>query len=105
MEFLVVDDTKATPIIGEESAVDLKFIKRIYKMELENKENFVREYKSVFEGLGKLPNKYDIQLKEDARPTVKPPRRFPQVIVDKLKEALGSLVKQQIISPVTESTD
>ena len=49
------------------------------------------EYRDVFEGVGKLPGKCKIHLKEGVVPTVQPPKRVPFVLQQKLKEELDLL--------------
>lgn len=89
LEFLVVEKDEAVPILGADAAVNITLIKRVYS--LKSTKKFVVEYEKVFEGLGRFPHKYEIKLREDVKPTVKPTRRYPQVIVEKLKPALRKL--------------
>lgn len=103
IKFIIVK-TQSNPIIGLKTATDLNLIKRVQQCETE-KNTVLTKYKQVFNGLGKLPFKYQIQLKEDARPTVRPARRLAEVIKNKLKPVLINLEKNTIITKVTQPTE
>ncbi|KAK2720060.1 hypothetical protein QYM36_004089 [Artemia franciscana] len=62
------------------------------------------EYKDVFEGVGKLPGKCKIRLKEGAVPTVQPPKRVPNALQQKLKEELDCLESKGIIEKTSRPT-
>ena len=61
----------------------------------------LEEYGDVFEGIGKLPGKCKIHLKEGAVPTVQPPKRVPFALQEKLKEELDCLEVMGIIEKTT----
>jgi hypothetical protein len=72
---------------------------------INNKQDLQKLYPDRFEGIGKFPNKYSITLKEDAKPVVHPPRKYPIQLKDELKKELDKMVDMDIITPVTEPTD
>uniref|UniRef100_A0A8D8PZC7 Uncharacterized protein n=1 Tax=Cacopsylla melanoneura TaxID=428564 RepID=A0A8D8PZC7_9HEMI len=78
--FAVMQDRKGIrPILGRQASEDLGLIKRLDTVNKSsdefNEEIFLEENKEVFEGLGKFPQSYKIQLEKNEIPTVKPPRR------------------------------
>ena len=67
-------------------------------------ESFINNHREVFEGLGKIPGSVKIQLTNGAIPKKHYNKRFPLSVKDKLKAELNALVKDGIISEVTEPT-
>ena len=63
------------------------------------------EYKDVFEGVGKLPGKCKIHLKEGAVATVQPPKRIPFALQEKLKEELDHLESMGITEKTSRPTE
>ncbi|KAL7726496.1 hypothetical protein ACLKA6_001118 [Drosophila palustris] len=68
------------------------------------REQFVEKFRYLFEGLGKLPNKQTIVLKDDAKPVLHYKKRFPHSLLKALEQELQAMVKDEIISPVTYPT-
>ncbi|KAI5720179.1 hypothetical protein M8J77_003057 [Diaphorina citri] len=105
VEFLIVD-LNVIPLLGLETCVDLQLIKKTYSIQRTcTKDEILEENKDVFTGLGKIPGKYHITLKEDAVPVISPPRRVPFKIQNKLRETLDKMVADGIIDKVDEPTD
>ena len=70
------------------------------------KTELLREYSDCFDKIGKFPGeKYRIQLIEDAKPVVHPPRTVPVHILPLYKAELDKMLADGVISPVTEPTD
>ena len=70
-----------------------------------SKEQLIAHHPRVFEeGVGILKGEYHIRLSTDAVPTQHSPQRVPAALQDGLKNTLDDLVKQHIITPVTEPT-
>ena len=69
------------------------------------KDRVRQEYKDIFQGLGCLEGKVNIQLKEDATPVVYPARKVPVALREKLKMELDRLVKNEVIEKTEGATD
>ena len=67
-----------------------------------SEEWILKEYSDVFEGLGCMGGLYQMEVDETVRPVLHPPRKVPVALRDRLKEELDKLVKEGIITPVTE---
>ncbi len=89
-------------ILGLRAAVALNLIKRVYQV---TTDDIMQEYQDVFEGTGCMNTEHHIQLEEDAKPTVHPPRRVPFALHNKLKDELERLVHEKIIEKVDYPTD
>ena len=63
------------------------------------------QHAETFSGIGKMKEKYEIQMKKDSVPVIHPPRKVPASLKTELKEELCKMVDQHIIAPVTEATD
>lgn len=105
LEFVVVDvDTQ--PLLGLSACIKLDLLKRIDKIELDfSKENVVKSYSDVFEGLGNVPGEHCIEIKENAVPVVHASRRVPLSLHDRLKETLDSLEKRKVVEKVNKPTE
>ena len=53
-----------------------------------SRESLMNEFKDVFTGLGCLPTKHKIVIKEDYVPGYTPPRHFPELLRNKVKSEL-----------------
>lgn len=93
IDFVIIDNKKIKPILGRNTCEQLKLIQRIDSVDTQNerKKQFIQNNKCIFEGLGKLPFKYKITLKDNVTPVVRPPRRISFKINEKLKCTLNSL--------------
>lgn len=104
-EFIVVDDA-FEPILGLDTSIEFGLVKRIDLVTCsKSKEVFVKENSDVFNGLGKIPEKITIHLKENSKPVVHYRKRFPDTIIKKLQPKLEKMVQDGIISPVSHPTD
>ena len=104
VEFQVVDH-KSQPVLGLQTCLDLQLIKRMYTVNTEDPNHLLNEYKDVFEGLGCLPGDYNIQLQDDAKPVIHPPRKIPFAQRSKVKKELDRMVRDGVIEPVSEPSD
>lgn len=112
IKFLLLD-VKGPPILGLNACTKLNLLKRVHEVESEidkNYEsnalkNFLKENKEVFSGIGDIPYKYKIVLKENANPVINPCRRIPLAIKDELKITLEGLEKKGVITKVEYPTD
>ena len=70
-----------------------------------SKEEFVAKFPKVFsDGVGKLEGEYKIRLDPTVQPVQHAPRRVTVALRPNLKETLGDLVVQNVITPVTRPT-
>ena len=69
------------------------------------RDQILKEYSDVFEGLGCMDGPYHMELDETVKPVVHPPRKVPVALRDRLKEELDKLVREKVITPVTEPTN
>lgn len=73
---------------------------------VEKTPDFRQEYPTLFKGLGLMKDTYTIPLKDDAVPVcLYTPRRVAHPLLPKVKEKLEIMVRDNVISPVTEPTD
>ncbi|XP_048583904.1 uncharacterized protein K02A2.6-like [Nematostella vectensis] len=73
---------------------------------VETAPNFKAEFPELFKGRGLMRDKYKIPLKPDAVSVcLYTPRRVPHPLLPKVKEKLLAMVRQKVISPVSEPTD
>ena len=97
-------------MIGTKTSIDLGLIKLTYSVdnganEHLTKDSVLREYSDLFKGIGTIPGKCHLHLKDNVTPTVNPPRRIPEALKNRLKIELDQMVKDKIIRRVTEPTD
>lgn len=107
-EFYVVDSPNACPILGLETCLSLGIVNLLLSVDSNlplDKETVLTEYADVFNGIGLLPGKSEIRIKDDAVPVVHPPRKVPVAIRDKLKTELDRMESLEIICKVTEPTE
>ena len=70
------------------------------------KSQVLQECKDCFDKIGRFPgDKYKIKLIEDAQPVIHPPRSVPVHIMPLYKAEIDNMVKDGIISSMTEPTD
>ncbi|KAK2712816.1 hypothetical protein QYM36_011493 [Artemia franciscana] len=109
--YLVNTDHK--PILSSKTSQDMKPMKFIINlthyspasMMGNETAKILDEYRDVFEGVGKLPGKCKIHLKEGVVPTVQPPKRVPFVLQQKLKEELDLLELVGIIEKTSRPNE
>lgn len=105
LEFIVLN-VESKPLLGLNGCIKFNLVKQVDQLKFENKDDVVKNYSDIFKGLGTFPGKpYHIQLNENIKPVVNPPRRVPLALHNKLKATLDELEKSNIISKVDEPTD
>ena len=105
--FYVVNNN-APPLLSLQTSVDLGLIALTYAIEQNQpitKECVMSEYSDLFKGIGTLPGKSKLYLRDNAVPVIAAPRRVPEALKSRLKQELDQMVKHEIITPVTEPTD
>ena len=68
------------------------------------KDQILREYGDVFEGIGCLPGEYNIEVDLEKSPVIHAPRKIPVAIREMVKEELEKMEENGIIARITEST-
>ena len=70
------------------------------------KSTVLEEYQDCFDKIGRFPgDKYHIQLIDNPKPVVHPPRTVPVHILPFYKAELDKMIVDDIITEVTEPTD
>ena len=70
------------------------------------KEEIVKQYPTLFKGLGKLEGEHTIHLKEGATPfCLTTPRRVPLPLMKKVQEEIERMLQLDVIEPVDEPTE
>ena len=69
------------------------------------KDDIIRQYQDIFNGLGCLEGTYYIVIDESVKPVIHPPWKIPVSLHIQLKEHLKQLVKDEVLAPVTKPAD
>ncbi|CAH2091430.1 unnamed protein product [Euphydryas editha] len=93
----VISKNDCQSVLSKDTCESLKLIKRVYCLNIDN-------YSDLFHGVGKLPRKYKIILKDNVCPSVCPVRKIPLGIRDKLKSELEKMENMEIIRKVSHPT-
>ena len=104
---------KTIPILGLKACVALGLLRQGENAQIDSiaranpitMDTLKSEYKDVFSGLGKYKSNYHIELKENAVPTIQPPRRVSPKLNEPLKEKLNQMEKAGIIKAVDKPTE
>lgn len=100
-DFVVVEQGMST-LLGLPSCITMSLVEAACAI---SKNTIVAQYTDVFEGLGTLPSKHALRLKDDSKPVVQSARRVPFRIRDKLKATLESMESEGTITRVRTPTD
>lgn len=105
-EFIIVDKN-VRPILGLPSLIELKLLnisspnKRINTIQTNcNKKILIEKYCELFQGVGHFEKSLELHIQPGAQPVVRPPRRVPNALINRLRDKLQSLEDRQIISKV-----
>ena len=119
--FQVIDQS-FEPLIGLQSSLDLNVVTinnvdsvlqssslKTYKSHdiytVISKAYIGQHYKDIFGAdLGKLPVEYHMKLDPQVKPVIRPPRRIPVFMQEKVKAELERMVNIGVIESVTEPT-
>ena len=100
---IIVRDLKE-PLLGKNALEALHLVERIYTVDTES--DIKASYPELFEGLGKMPNKYTIRMKDNVSPfSISTPRRLPLPLRPNVQDELKKMEEDDIIRPVTKPTD
>lgn len=98
-------------ILGLTSCLKFKLIKIIASVipkidsKFDSYSQFIDKNKDLFEGLGCLPGKCKIVLRDNAIPHIDPPRRVPFKLLSKYKDELERMCAMKVIEKVSEPTE
>ena len=107
IEFFVVDSSGPN-ILGLQDSVKLDLVKINCGIKQSNNaelDPYIKEYPDIFDGIGNLPGKFHITLKDEHQPVIQPPRKYPICIQKELKHELDQMETLGVIGKVTEPTD
>jgi len=68
------------------------------------KEQVLKDYADIFNGLGKLPGVYHIETDPNVQPVQSNPRRVAIPLQEELKEKIAELEQMEVLAKVTEPT-
>ncbi|GBO41607.1 Transposon Ty3-G Gag-Pol polyprotein [Araneus ventricosus] len=116
IDFIIVANPQVRPLLGINECVKLDLIHFVNDIEIPNKnkldqymnmafsskDEFIQNNVELFEGVGKFKGTCKINIKNDATPVVRPPRRVPLTVKPKLELKLKELEAQGIIAKVDQ---
>lgn len=70
-----------------------------------NYSSIIKQFETVFKGIGKLESTYKIEIQENAIPVMNPIRKVPFALEDKFKKCLAEMEKSDIIERVEGTTE
>lgn len=93
-------------LLSRDVCMELNLIMRINEISNQiNCSNLIDKYKTVFEGIGRLPGEHRLIVDETVSPTVRSSRKIPIKLRPRLREELDRLQELNIIEKVDEPTD
>ncbi|GFO00878.1 Pol polyprotein [Plakobranchus ocellatus] len=70
------------------------------------KADFIKEFPSLFKGLGRLKDPYTIKIRPGVQPSsIYTQRKIPHPLMDKVKAEINRMLDDDVISPVEEPTE
>ena len=98
-EFFIVKAPNAKALIGLQTCQNLELININQVNEVQEKKTDVIEvYEDAFVCLGLVKGEYQIDLQENANPTIQPPSKVPSSLIPKIKETFHNLTKSGVVS-------
>ena len=109
-ETLFVINGQRHALLSRTSCTTLGLVARVQTVDSSSQPtlDFRAEFSSLFKGLGHIDLKYQysISLKPDVQPVcIYTPRKVAHPLVPKVKKEIDRMLKDGVISPVTEPTD
>lgn len=111
LQFHVVNG-KVQPLLGLPDCLKMDLITlkdQVFQIDLagqNSSQKWFNDYAQLFnDELGSLPVTYHMKLDQNVTPVVHPPRRIPVAMMDKVKAELENMVKQGVITPISEPTE
>ena len=110
LEFQVVNKPDVKPLLGLDACLQLGLITLSPEVFEINKKctdvDAFTDYPEVFDdSLGQLPVTYTMTMDSTVTPVVRPPRRVPAAMQNKVKQELNRMVNIGVITPCNEPTD
>ncbi|GBM60077.1 Uncharacterized protein K02A2.6 [Araneus ventricosus] len=114
IDFIIVANPQVRPLLGINECVKLDLIHFVndipnknkldqyMNMAFSSKDEFIQNNVELFEGVGKFKGTCKINIKNDATPVVRPPRRVPLTVKPKLELKLKELEAQGIIAKIDQ---
>ena len=68
-----------------------------------DKESLLELYPDRFMGLGKFPGKYHIDMKPDAEPAIRPPRRYLIHLKGEIEAGITGMLEMDVLEPIPEN--
>lgn len=110
VNFVVVNPSSGA-ILGLQDCLKLQLISRSTKVNEPQKyiheltmEMVTEKYKSIFNGIGKIPGTHHITVSSEVKPVINPPRLVPLSLHTRLKTTLEKFSKEGIVSKVSKPT-
>ena len=99
IKFVVTSQREAQTILGLQSSVDLKLIKKKMHEVKQNKslDKLLSQYKDTFGELGKMETEYEMKVKDDIDPIVSTARKIPYAQREKVLKELNRMEKLGVI--------
>ena len=102
-EYIFVVNNLQMSLLGRPAIASLRLVSRVKSVA---DQRLPYMHPDLFQGLGKIPGKYHIQLKDDAQPfALSTPRRVALPLQPKGKSELQRMEQLGVISKVDEPTD
>lgn len=98
-EFIIIKEN-VKPILGLSSLRDLEILRNINS--IKNKDIIIKKYGELFQGVGQFETPLELHTQPGAVPVVRPPRRVPHALRERLAAKLKTLEDQQIIEKVEQ---
>ena len=95
-------------IIGLPSSRRLKLVTlhcQVEEKETLNKENLKHLYPDRFEGIGEFEGNLNLTLKENSKPVIHPPRKYPIQLLPEITEEIKKMKDMGVIEKVDGPTD
>ena len=98
----VLDGPNVPNILSEMDSVRMNLVKRVNVVDSVPKSanDVYSQFKDVFQGVGKIPGKYDLKCDPNAKPVAHPPRPIPAALREPARAKLIQLESMGIIEKV-----
>ncbi|XP_057367007.1 uncharacterized protein LOC130688028 [Daphnia carinata] len=114
----VIAEEVDIPVLGLPSCKQMNVVRLVDSVEIPQALNsgseksrqvsintLLNKYAAMFKGIGKLPTKHHIQLKQGVAPVVRPARRIPFKIRSAVLKKLSEMENLRLIQKVSEPTE